>query len=131
MKFLVDNALSPSLTIKLEENGYDAIHVRDLGMAAAPDEEIFNWAAKKGRIILSADTDFGAILAFRRISKPSVVIFRQSNKKPESVASLFLENLPSIAEFLQKGHVIIFEDRRIRVRKLPIVTAFCSKVTKQ
>jgi len=131
MKFLVDNALSPSLAIKLEENGYDAIHVRDLGMAAAPDEEIFNWAAKKGRIILSADTDFGAILAFRRISKPSVVIFRQSNKKPESVASLFLENLPSIAEFLQKGHVIIFEDRRIRVRKLPIVTAFCSKVTKQ
>ena len=46
---------------------------------------------------MSADTDFGAILAFRRISKPSVVIFRQSNKKPESVASLFLENLPYIA----------------------------------
>jgi len=131
MKFLVDNALSPSLATRLGENGYDTIHVRDLGMAAASDEEIFSRAAKEGRIILSADTDFGTILAFRRISKPSVVIFRQSNKKPESLALLFLENLPSIAEFLQKGHIIIFEDQRIRLRKLPIVTAFCFKVTKQ
>lgn len=130
MKFLVDNALSPSLAIKLRENGHDAIHVRDLGMAAASDEEIFNFAAKEGRVILSADTDFGAILAFRRISKPSVVIFRQTNKKPENVASLFLKNLPSVAEFLRKGYVIIFEDRRMRVRKLPIITAFCSRINR-
>ena len=80
MKFLVDNALSPSLAVSLRENGYEAIHVRERVMAAASDQEIFNWATKEGRIILSADTDFGTILAFRKISKPSVVIFRQSNK---------------------------------------------------
>jgi len=130
MKFLVDNALSPSLAIRLRENGHDAIHVRDLGMAVASDEEIFDFAAKEGRVILSADTDFGTILAFRRISKPSVVIFRQSNKKPENVASLFLKNLPSLTEFLMKGYVVIFEDRRMRLRKLPIITAFCSRINR-
>lgn len=121
MKFLVDNALSPYVAEELRKAGYNAVHVRERGMAASSDEEIFELAAREERIILSADTDFGALLTFRQAARPSVVIFRQFDKRPPRLLDLFLANLPAIAGALEQGAVVVFRDRRIRVRKLPIL----------
>ncbi len=41
MRFLVDNALSPLVAEELRRAGHEALHVRDRGMQAATDEEIF------------------------------------------------------------------------------------------
>src|SRR6476619_5918732 len=62
LKFLVDNALSPTIAEHLRNGGHDAVHVRDFGLQAASDEEIFEKAKRQDRIIVSADTDFGTIL---------------------------------------------------------------------
>ena len=41
MKLLVDNALSPVLTELLRQAGHEAVHVRDIGLHHAADEDIF------------------------------------------------------------------------------------------
>ena len=69
MRFLVDNALSPDLARILRENGYEAAHVRDYALQAATDRTIFEFAAEKGFTLISADTDFGALLAARTRTK--------------------------------------------------------------
>jgi predicted nuclease of predicted toxin-antitoxin system len=121
LRFLVDNALSAVLAEKLIGAGHDARHVRDLGMQAATDEEIFDLAAGEGRIIVSADTDFGTILALRRTAEPSVVIFRRtSGRRPSEQAMLPLEQLPRVVDALERGSVVVIEEDRLRIRALPI-----------
>ena len=120
MKFLIDNALSPLVARQLRAAGHDAEHVLDHGKAAASDEEIFEWAADEDRVVVSADTDFGTLLALRNETKPSVILFRRDWHRPERQAPAILANLPQLEELLDEGAIIIFDRNRIRVRTLPI-----------
>lgn len=121
MRFLIDNALSPQVAIGLQEAGHDAIHVRNVGLATAKDETIFAFAEREGRIIVSADTDFGALLALWQKSKPSLILFRRGTERhPQKQLSLLLLNLNSIKEPLETGSIVVFEQHRIRIRSLPL-----------
>jgi predicted nuclease of predicted toxin-antitoxin system len=103
MKFLVDSALSPWMAAELRRAGHDTVHARELGLAAAPDREVLDRAAREGRVLLTADTDFGTLLAPTGARRPWVVVFRQTDKRPPYVPALFLANLPRLEEPLEKG----------------------------
>ena len=89
-------------------------------MAKSKDREIFDYAEKNDMIILSADLNFGTILANTHSRKPSVIIFRLRNPSPEHVNSLLLSNLSIIEKEIMKGAIVIIEESEIRIRELPI-----------
>ena len=90
-------------------------------MQSATDVEIFEAAISEGRTIVSADTDFGTILALRRTAEPSVLLFRRSSgRRPEEQARLLLRQLPQIADAIERGSVVVIEEDRLRIRALPM-----------
>ena len=107
------------LAEQLRAAGHLATHVREVGLASAADNAIFACAAREDDIIISADTDFGALLAAWPENKPSFIRFRRTDRRPEAQAQLLLANLPTIQPALDQGAVVIFDQTRIRVRALP------------
>jgi predicted nuclease of predicted toxin-antitoxin system len=121
MRLLLDNNLSHRLIGLLSSDGFDVIHVRDLGLAAASDAEILHTAADANRVIISADSDFGALLAARQLSRPSYVLLRRINgRRAEDIASLLAANLPALRGDLDGGAIVVVADHDIRIRRLPI-----------
>ncbi len=121
MRFLIDKALSPRTVAYLQENGYDALRVNTLIPGSFVDDEtIFKYAIEHEYFIITADLDFGAILAYTKNQKPSTIILRLEDQRVANVNRLLLRVLPKLTQSLKKGSIIIIQDTRIRIKPLPL-----------
>lgn len=121
MNLLLDANLSPRVAEALRAEGFDAVHVVDLDLVTATDDEIFDGASEKGLVVVTADSDFGALLAVRRATSPSVVHLRHvAELVPEEHLGLLVANLPQVAEDLERGAIVSLSPTRLAVRDLPL-----------
>ena len=121
MNFVVDANLSPRIAGLLTAAGHDAVHVRDIGMRDASDDKIIDYAINTDRVVISHDTDFGTLLAHRRLTKPSFILVRSSD--PIDVtdqAGLIIANLGALTDDLEAGAIAVFARGHLRVRQLPL-----------
>jgi predicted nuclease of predicted toxin-antitoxin system len=121
LKFFIDNALPPLLAARLRVSGHDAVHVREYGMQQASDQDILERALQEDRVIVSADTDFGTILALRRLHRPSFILFRNPDiVRAEDYYKAILHLLTVAETELANGCILTVRPNRVRIRALPL-----------
>ena len=119
MRFLADMGVSHRVTAWLQDGGHDVVHLRDEGLHKLPDGEIFLKADREKRILLTFDLDFGEIVALSRGDPVSVVLFRVNDTSPAFVIRRLEEVLGVIEDVLRWGAMVVVEDARHRIRRLP------------
>jgi predicted nuclease of predicted toxin-antitoxin system len=120
MRFLLDECLPPQMAELLRATGHDCAHVYELGLGGQPDEQIMALADRENRVLISADTDFGELLANAPVLAPSVILLRRTDKRAGSLAAVVIANLEQVTEDLAAGALIVISDTRIRARRLPM-----------
>jgi predicted nuclease of predicted toxin-antitoxin system len=121
VKFLADAGISPKTVAALISAGHAATHIRALGMQRADDRDILELARTEGSVVLTFDLDFADLMALGIASTPSVVIFRLSDETPSSVNAKLLPVLLEQRDALAQGALVMVEDSRYRLRRLPIL----------
>ena len=120
MRWLLDQGLPRSTSDLLRNQGDDACHTGERGMAKATDSEIIDLAAAEGRVIVTFDSDFHALLAARHSTSPSVIRIREEGLKATELALLIKRIESQFASSLAKGCVISYQLGKVRTRHLPI-----------
>jgi predicted nuclease of predicted toxin-antitoxin system len=120
MKILVDMNLSPSWVSYLDEAGFDAVHWSTVGPMTAADSELMKWASDRGYVVLTADLDFGAILAATQSTRPSVVQVRSNNLTPRAIGVAVTAAIRQTQPELLNGALVSVDAARARLRILPL-----------
>lgn len=80
----------------------------DRGLSRASDDDILALAVAEGRVLVSEDTDFGALIARSGARVPSLVLIRAAEPlTPDEHAAMLVTNLPQFARDLEAGAVVV------------------------
>ncbi|MEN6333311.1 MAG: DUF5615 family PIN-like protein [Phycisphaerales bacterium] len=120
VRFLADMNLSPLTVAALAKDGTDIVRVSSLLPANASDETILDLARREGRVVITQDMDFSALLALGGHDRPSLVTLRLLDTDPDVVTRRLQDVLPQIESVLRQGSAVTIEDGAVRVRRLPI-----------
>lgn len=122
MKLLLDQGLPLSAAKLLREIGIDTVHVSEIGYATADDTTIIQRGRDEKRIIITFDADFHALLALSQAQTPSVIRIRIEGLYGQKAADLIQVILTRCAEDLKRGAVVTVQPKRIRIRRLPLLS---------
>jgi predicted nuclease of predicted toxin-antitoxin system len=107
MTLLVDNQLPLALARYLAANGLECAHVQDVGLEAAEDRTIWQYAKERGLTIITKDEDFQALANRQRSIPPQVVWVRLGNCRKAVLLEAFSGILPELRSKLAAGDAVI------------------------
>ncbi|WP_019505449.1 DUF5615 family PIN-like protein [Pleurocapsa sp. PCC 7319] len=117
MKFLFDQDVYAITAKFLISSGYDLIHVTEISLSQASDEEILKIAQEQNLIIITRDRDYGN-LVFVRLMGAGVIYLRMLPNTLNEVHQELIRVLETYSEQdLSKAFVVV-ESNGHKFRKL-------------
>jgi predicted nuclease of predicted toxin-antitoxin system len=106
VRFLVDAQLPPALARLLTQHGHVAEHVHDVGLGAAPDEDVSRYAVAHQAALVTKDQDF-ADLSLLVGSAPAVVWVRLGNTSRRALLARFAPSIDQIVAMIEAGDTLV------------------------
>ncbi len=106
MRLLIDAQLPPRLARRLRELGHDAVHVSEIGLAAAADKAVWNAAADREAVLVTKDQDFAVARAISA-DGPAIVWIRLGNTTNDVLIARVVGSLDAIEAALRRGEAIV------------------------
>ncbi len=117
----MDQGLPRSTVLHLHNAGIEAVHVGDMGLATASDAKILDIGRQEGRVVVTLDADFHALLVLSGAAGPSVIRIRIEGLRAEDLASLLVNVLGVSNDDLMKGAMVSVTESGVRIRRLPLL----------
>jgi predicted nuclease of predicted toxin-antitoxin system len=119
-RILLDQGVPATGAVILRAEGWDVVHVREIGMSKAADLEFLAYAANESRVVITLDRDFPQILALSAAVRPSIVLVRQQRLRAAEFSALLTSIWRDYEHSLDQGCVVKVGSRGTRVRLLPL-----------
>jgi predicted nuclease of predicted toxin-antitoxin system len=107
VRFLIDAQLPPGLAQHLVDLGHEAVHVGDVGLLAARDQDIWQHAVAIGAVLVTKDEDFVTMRALSTAAGPPVIWVRVGNATRRILIQRFSAILPKLLAALERGETVV------------------------
>lgn len=120
MKLLADVNIAAATIRALRDRGFEVLALTEVGLHRLPDPDILARAADEERAVVTFDRRFTTSLALFRMALPSVVILSVRDQTPASATPRLLNALAQHRQEIAEGAIVIVDEDRTRVRRLPL-----------
>ena len=120
MRILADMPIPLRTVDFIRGLGHEALHVADLGMEQASDQDIISAAELHGMSVLTKDLDYGAILATTREVVHGVIILRVGDWSSRQIEQRLQRAFQELPEESFRNAIVVVDRHRVRIRRLPI-----------
>ena len=107
-RVLLDQGLPPEAAGLLRGEGWDAVHVREMGMSRAADAQILDRARAEERVCVTLDRDFHAHLALTSARQPSVILLRWEGLNSSHLKELLLNVWKQVERDLHRQECLCY-----------------------
>ena len=117
MRFLLDENIPFSVLDIITNSGFEAEHVRNIGMQGSGDKQVAEYAKKQKAVLITKDLEFGNLLIYPKNSHYGLLILKLpytfSAKQISKVLKEFLTKI-DIKELVNS--ITILEIGKYRIR---------------
>ena len=117
MNLLADECVAAEIVARLRDDGHD-IEIASAFRAGAPDDEVLARAAAAGRVLLTADKDFGELVYRLGRAHAGVILLRLSGTpamdRANAVSSVLRDRVHEL-----HGNFTVVDKDSVRIRRHP------------
>jgi predicted nuclease of predicted toxin-antitoxin system len=114
--WLADECVTASLVRELRGAGHDVLYIAEFA-ASLSDVEVMALASREGRLLLTADKDFGELVFRRGQAVPGLILLRIDPGNGPLVRARLLQAVDQFGRGLF-GRYIVIDEVRFRSRTL-------------